>query len=72
MQIQPKVGEAYRSYRNYKIDMVQTFDKFYKQAQTILYQGDKENSNADSSLASTKLNLSMKNIKCLKQVFKWY
>lgn len=57
MQIQPKVGEAYRSYRNYKIDMVQTFDKFYKQAQTILYQGDKENSNADSSLASTKQSL---------------
>lgn len=57
IQIQPKVGEAYRSYRNYKIDMVQAFDKFYKQAQTILYQGDKENSNADSSLASTKQSL---------------
>ena len=57
MEVAPKVGEAYRSYRNYKTDMVQTFDKFYKQAQTILYQGDKENSNADSSLASTKQSL---------------
>lgn len=51
------VADAYRSYRNYKTDMVETFDKFYKQAQTILYQGDKENSNADSSLASTKQSL---------------
>lgn len=57
LTINPKVAESYRSYRNYKTDMVQTFDKFYKQAQTILYQGDKENSNADSSLASTKQSL---------------
>lgn len=57
MEIEPKVGEAYRSYRNYKTDLVHMFDKFFQQAQTILYQGDKENSNADSSLASTKQSL---------------
>lgn len=57
MEVEPKVGEAYRSYRNYKTDLVHMFDKFFQQAQTILYQGDKENSNADSSLASTKQSL---------------
>ena len=57
MEVDVKVGEAYRSYRNYKTDLVHMFDKFFQQAHTILYQGDKENSNADSSLASTKQSL---------------
>lgn len=55
--IDKRVAESYRSYRNYKTDFVSILDNVYKQAQSILYIGDKENSNADSSLVSTKRSL---------------
>lgn len=57
MEVEPKVGEAYRSYRNYKTTFVAMMDDVYKKAQSVMYLGDKENSNADSSLASTKQSL---------------
>lgn len=56
-RIDERVAESYRSYRNYKTDFVSILDHVYKQAQSILYIGDKENSNADSSLVSTKRSL---------------
>lgn len=52
-----EVAESYRSYRNYKVDFVGMLDQVYSKAQSILYIGDKENSNADSSLVSTKRSL---------------
>lgn len=55
--VAPKVAEAYVSYRNYKINFVAMMDKVYARSQSILYLGDKENSNADSSLVSTKQSL---------------
>lgn len=55
--VDKSVAEAYRSYRNYKINFVAMMDKVYARAQSILYLGDKENSNADSSLVSTKQSL---------------
>lgn len=57
MEVEPKVGEAYRSYRNYKTTFIAMMDGVYKKAQSVMYLGDKENSNADSSLASTKQSL---------------
>lgn len=51
------VAESYRSYRNYKTTFVGIMDDVYRKAQSILYVGDKENSNADSSLVSTKRSL---------------
>ena len=53
----PKVCDSYRNYRNYKQDFVQMLDKVYQESQKIMYVGDKENSNSDSALVSTKRSL---------------
>ena len=55
--VNPKVAKSYRDYRNYKIDFVKMLDKVYQESQRIMYIGDKENSNADSTLVSTKRSL---------------
>lgn len=55
--LNPKVAQSYRNYRNYKIDFVDMLDKVYQESQKIMYIGDKENSNADSALVSTKRSL---------------
>ena len=55
--VEPKVAESYANYRNYKINFINMMDGVYKKTQSILYLGDKENSNADSSLVSTKQSL---------------
>ena len=51
------VAESYRNYRNYKQDFVHMLDKVYQENQRIMYIGDKENSNVDSTLVSTKRTL---------------
>lgn len=55
--INPKVAKSYRDYRNYKQDFVSMLDEVYKKSQSIMYIGDKENSNTDSALVSTKRSL---------------
>ena len=55
--VNPKVAESYRNYRNYKTDFVRMLDKVFQESQKIMYIGDKENSNADSALVSTKRSL---------------
>ncbi len=55
--LNPKVAKSYRNYRDYKIDFVTMLDKVYQESQKIMYVGDKENSNADSTLVSTKRSL---------------
>ena len=55
--VNPKVAKSYRNYRDYKIDFVNMLDKVYQESQRIMYVGDKENSNADSALVSTKRSL---------------
>ena len=52
-QTNPLVAKSYRDYRNYKQDFVQMLDEVYKKSQSIMYIGDKENSNTDSALVST-------------------
>ena len=44
----------YASYRNYKKIFSNSFVKGYEESTKILYDGDKENANKDSSLNSTK------------------
>lgn len=56
-KVNPKVAKSYRDYRNYKQDFVQMLDEVYKKSQSIMYIGDKENSNTDSALVSTKRSL---------------
>ena len=53
----PLVAKSYRDYRNYKIDFANILDKVYSKSQAIMYRGDKENSNTDSALVSTKRSL---------------
>ena len=56
-RVNQKVAKSYRDYRNYKQDFVQMLDEVYKKSQSIMYIGDKENSNTDSALVSTKRSL---------------
>lgn len=53
----PAVAKSYKDYRNYKQDFVHMLDEVYKKSQSIMYIGDKENSNTDSALVSTKRSL---------------
>lgn len=55
--IDDEVADSYRSFRNYKQDFVAMLDDVYKEVQRIMYIGDKENSNTDSALVSTKRSL---------------
>lgn len=55
--VKPIVAKSYRDYRNYKQDFVRMMDDVYKKSQSIMYIGDKENSNTDSALVSTKRSL---------------
>ena len=52
--INPLVAKSYRDYRNYKQDFVHILDSVYKNAQAIMYIGDKDNANTDSALVATK------------------
>ncbi len=56
-RVNPTVAKSYRDYRNYKQDFVQMLDEVYTKSQSIMYIGDKENSNTDSALVSTKRSL---------------
>ncbi len=56
-RVNPDVAKSYRDYRNYKVDFVSMLDEVYSKSQAIMYIGDKENSNTDSALVSTKRSL---------------
>jgi ribonucleoside-triphosphate reductase len=56
-QVKPIVAKSYRDYRNYKQEFVRMLDDVYMKSQSIMYIGDKENSNTDSALVSTKRSL---------------
>jgi anaerobic ribonucleoside-triphosphate reductase len=56
-KVNPLVAKSYREYRNYKADFVGMLDEVYQKAQAIMYLGDKENSNTDSTLVTTKRSL---------------
>ena len=57
LELYPEVGFQYQQYRNYKNDFVHMLDEVYSESQKIMYIGDKENSNTDSALVSTKRSL---------------
>ncbi len=57
MELYPKSGEAYRQYRNYKVDFVHMMDDVYKKSQEIRYIGDVSNANTDSAMVSTQRSL---------------
>lgn len=55
--LNPAVARSYREYRNYKQSFIRILDEVYQKAQSIMYIGDKENSNTDSALVATKRSL---------------
>ena len=56
-KVNKNVAESYMEYRNYKTDFVGMLDEVYSKAQKIMYLGDKDNSNTDSALVTTKRSL---------------
>lgn len=56
-KVNPIVAKSYRDYRNYKKDFVGMLDEVYQKAQKIMYLGDKDNSNTDSALVTSKRSL---------------
>ena len=53
----PEISKAYQEYRDYKNTYVKEFENLKKEADNVLFLGDKENANFDSSLSSTKGSL---------------
>ncbi len=53
-EVNPKVAESYRNYRNFKAQWAGIMNTVSNEAERIMYRGDKENSNKDSSLVSTQ------------------
>ena len=51
------IAEAYQEYRDYKTSYAKEFEKLKDEAERVMYLGDKENANFDSSLVSTKGSL---------------
>ena len=52
-----EIANSYRNYRNFKETDYETWREMYEQAEHIIYRGDNENANFDSSLISTKGSL---------------
>lgn len=52
-----QVADSYQSYRDYKNSYAKAWAKIRQSADEIIYLGDKENANFDSSLISTKGSL---------------
>ena len=58
-EVAPTVAKSYRDYRNFKNEYANMMDRVNMEANRIQFLGDRENSNADSTLVSTKRTLSM-------------
>ena len=56
-KVNKEVANSYIEYRNYKKDFVNMLDEVYSKSQKIMYLGDKDNSNTDSALVTTKRSL---------------
>lgn len=58
-EVAPTVAKSYRDYRNFKNEYANMMDRVNMEANRIQFLGDRENSNADSTLVSTKRTLIM-------------
>ena len=58
-EVAPAVAKSYRDYRNFKNEYANMMDRVNMEANRIQFLGDRENSNADSTLVSTKRTLIM-------------
>lgn len=66
--VSPKTAKSYKDYRNFKAEFGKLFEDVYNDVEKIMYRGDKENANKDSSLVSTKKSLSSSSL--YKEIYK--
>lgn len=66
--VNPKVAASYMNYRNFKNEFGKIMEDVYNDVEKIMYRGDKENANKDSSLVSTKKSLSSSSL--YKEIYK--
>lgn len=66
--VSPKIAQSYRDYRNFKMEFGHIMEDVYNDVERVMYRGDKENSNKDSSLVSTKKSLSSSAL--FKEIYK--
>lgn len=55
--VDPKIANSYKEYRNYKRDFVNMMDEVYQESEKIRYIGDRDNANTDSTMVSTQRSL---------------
>ena len=56
-KVNPTVAESYQNFRDYKTTYAKEFDEIFNNVNDVLFLGDRENANFDSSLVSTKGSL---------------
>lgn len=56
-KVNTSVAKSYKDYRNYKTSFINTWETIYQKSKNVLYLGDKENANFNSTLNSTKGSL---------------
>lgn len=56
-KVNTSVSKSYKDYRNYKTSFINTWETIYQKSKNVLYLGDKENANFNSTLNSTKGSL---------------
>lgn len=52
-EVRPDVADAYIKYRNVRKSLSKMMEEMYSKINTLLFMGDRDNANADSTLAST-------------------
>ncbi|MEG1742321.1 MAG: ATP cone domain-containing protein, partial [Acetivibrio sp.] len=52
-EVAPDVAESYINYRNFRIEQGERWEKIKEQCNSAVNNGDPQNANADSTLAST-------------------
>lgn len=58
-RVKPEVAKSYRDYRNFKNEYATMMGEVVEESNRIMFLGDKENSNTDSKLVSTKRTLTL-------------
>lgn len=66
--VSPITAKSYKDYRNFKAEFGKIMEEVYNDVEKILYRGDKENANKDSSLVSTKKSLAASSL--YKEIYK--
>lgn len=66
--VSPMTAKSYKDYRNFKAEFGKIMEDVYNDVEKVMYRGDKENANKDSSLVSTKKSLAASSL--YKEIYK--